>query len=44
MQEIDFGGAQFGLRGGSVLPNHVKIFSSKMSTDIKKHWHLKLSR
>ena len=29
---------------GKVPPNHVKVFVSKISTDIKKRWHLKLSR
>ena len=29
---------------GVVPPNPIKIFSSLISTDIKKHWHPMLSR
>ena len=44
-QKIDFGGSIWGVSGGVVPPNYVKIFVSKISTaDIKKHWHRKLSR
>ena len=44
VKKFVFGGSIWGVPGGVVPPNYVKIFVSQISTDIKKNWHPSLSR
>ena len=44
VKKFVFGGSIWGVPGGVVPPNYVKIFVSQISTDIQKNWHPSLSR